>query len=129
MENNIIGELHLEIKGPAISLKDPQLFESDFLEVKRVHILNEQAKVDNDGKPGFLMRNTKRTSRLAALSRVATLWTHKAPRISLAGVIVTEEILSRSNIRGDQANANGEFLVSDPIKMLDVIAEEWNYGK
>ena len=132
-DNSDLGREHLEIRGNAISLNNPLLFEQQLLEAKSNHFLKDKnhiiqvGQADPDDSPGHSKRATKRSGKLAALNRQSSLWTHKNPRLALAGVIVTEQMLNEANIGTtlEAGSTPGEFLVTNPDHMMHIIGKDW----
>ena len=138
-EHSDLGKEHLEFEGSAINIKNHLAFEQQLLEAKNTNFNSEKANIshagiqDSENIPGFDLRNNKRTSKLAAINRKASLWAIKCPRLSLAGVIVTEDMLYNigglssidAALSGKHGLDKGEYIVTNPDHMIGIIAKYW----
>ena len=136
VESSDLGRGFLEVRGAAIYFNNPSLFKEKLLEAKQCHSDQEKSGLVHAGAltsedaPGAEKRANKRSSRLAALDRLSALWTTRSPRLALAGVITTDDMLSDRRYSADASEieagimpyGSGEFIVSRPEHMMEMFA-------
>ena len=104
--NSELGRESIEIYNGDIACKDPPRFEFLFMQAKQAHFdgeraqLQQEASLDDGDSVGAERRSMKRTSKLGALNRMSALWTTRAPRLALSGVLITEDMLHRFGFSG-----------------------------
>ena len=134
IKNSELGEKHITLENNIPRFSDPVYFEESFLAAKSEHLNKEKARInacaskDDPTSIGADKRSSKRTSKIAALNRVSTLWVKRAPRLSLAGVLVSEDTfkgLGMDTKDLQTGNAEGDLIITASEKVAKIIAHEW----
>lgn len=132
-ENNALGTEVSEVRRAAITLNNPSSFEQQSLEAKQYHFDQAKAELVSAGTwanyeaPGVEKRAN------AAWNQLSALCTARSPGLALAGVIISEDMLTDSRLADIaiyiQANmvpyGSDEFVVAQQDHVMRIIAGEW----
>ena len=114
-------------------LTAPPFLQSRFIEAKQAPFDQERTALIQAGihasenVPGAEKRSNKRSSELAALKGCSALRTTRYPRLALAGVIATEQMLNYGRYAGSSTEVRAgmilrwcdELIVSHPEHMME----------